>query len=239
VSMTGFWHPDPLRTHAGQATEVELKVVVPEGRSRSLGIGSVRGAARRIYYLDTEDLALYRHGVIVRFRDRAYGRDDAVVKLRPVVPGRVPGWLRRDDRFRLEIDALPGQAVCSGALKQRLGRHEVARALAASRPLTKLLSPRQRKVLGKYAPARVGLGDLTVIGPIEVQCHSVKLRGLDRRLTAERWHYPDGSRLLELSTRCPVDHAAAVATRVSTVLRAYGIVPAGKQRTKTELALLA
>jgi hypothetical protein len=192
----------------------------------------------RIYLLDTPDLALYRHGLIVPFRERPHARDDAVVKLRPVVPGRVPGPAAARGRFRMEIDALPGRAVCSGALKKRLGRNEVSRTVAAGRALTKLLSPRQRKLLVKYSPPWVGLGDLTVFGPIDVQRNSVRLRGLDRSLTAERWRYPDGSELLELSTRCAVDHAAAVATRVSAVLRTYGIVPARRQRTKTEMALM-
>jgi hypothetical protein len=102
-----------------------------------------------------------------------------------------------------------------------------------------LLSPRQRKLLAKHAPPGVGLGDLIVFGPVEVRCHSIKLRGLDRGLTAERWRYPDGSDLLELSVRCPVDEAATVAERTSTALRAYGVIPADRQRTKTEVALLA
>jgi hypothetical protein len=216
---------------------VELKIVVPERGSRSLGIGSKPGMARRIYFLDTPDLDLYRHGVIVRFRDRRHRRDDAVVKLRPVMAGRVPGWLRGADGFQVEIDALPGQAVCSGALKKRLGRREVARTIAAGRPLTGLLSARQRKILDRYAPAGVGLGDLVVYGPIDVRCHSVHLRGLDRDLTAERWRYPDGTDLLELSTRCPVGEAAKVAARVAKTLGAYGVVPVSRQRTKTELAL--
>ncbi|WP_433303273.1 hypothetical protein ACQP2F_11550 [Actinoplanes sp. CA-030573] len=235
---TGFWQRDPLRSMAGQVPNVELKVVVPEQGGRSLGIDTNRKPNRRVYFLDTPDLALYRHGVIVRFRDRE-GRDDAVVKLRPVVPGRVPGWLRDADTFHMEIDALPGRAVCSGALKKRLGRNDVARTLAAGRPLTKLLSSRQRRLLAKYAPASVGPEDLVVYGPIDVRCLNVKLRGLDRGLTAERWRYPDGSRLLELSTRCRVGEAAAVAKRVSTALRAYGVTPADLQRTKTEMALQA
>jgi hypothetical protein len=119
VTTTGFWQPDSLRTMSRRAADVELKVVVPEHRGRSLGIRPDRGPARRVYFLDRPDLALYRHGVIVRFRDRTRRRDDAVVKLRPVAPGRVPGWLRDADRFRMEIDALPGRAVCSAALKQR------------------------------------------------------------------------------------------------------------------------
>ena len=238
MQATGFWQSDPLRTLAGQAERVELKLVVPEHNGRSLGIKPHRGPARRVYFLDTPDLALYRHGVIVRFRDRPDRRDDVVVKLRPVVPGRVPSWLRQSDRFQMEIDALPGHAVCSGALKKRLGRGDVAKAIAAGRPLTKLLSPGHRKLLAKYA-AGVGLGDLVVYGPIDVRCQSVKLRGLDHGVRAERWRYPDGSYLLELSARCPVDEAAAVARRVSTALRAYGVQPADEQCLKTDMALQA
>jgi hypothetical protein len=138
----------------------------------------------------------------------------------------------------MEIDALPGHAVCSGALKERLGRDEVSRAVAAGRPLAKLLSGRQRRLLAKYAPAGAGLDDLIVYGPIDVRCTNVRLRGLDRGLTAERWRFPDGSDLLELSTKCAVDEAAAVAKRVTAALRAYGVAPAARQHTKTEMALL-
>jgi hypothetical protein len=238
VATAGFWPHDPLGKLAGQAKEVELKLVVPGRDGRSLGIDTERGAERVVYFLDTPDLALYRHGVIVRFRDRP-GRDDAVVKLRPVRPGRVPGWLRGVDEFRMEIDALPGRAVCSGALKERLRRNAVSRALKAGRPLTTLLSSRQRRLLAKYAPDGVRLGDLVVYGPIAVRCRNVKVRGLKGGLTAERWSYPDGSALLELSTKCRVREAKAVAARVSTALRAYGVTPADEQRTKTEVALSA
>src|SRR4051812_34023171 len=200
----GFWQPDPLRTLARQADQVELKLVVPAHDGRSLGLDGGSGPVRRVYFLDTPDLDLYRHGVIIRFRDRRGRRDDAVVKLRPVVPGRVPRWLRQADRFQMEIDALPGNVVCSGALKKRLRRDDVSRALSAGRPLIDLLSAQQRKLLVRYAPLWVELGDLALFGPVEARCHSVKLRGLNRGLAAERWRYPDGSDVLELSTRCPV-----------------------------------
>lgn len=75
-----------------------------------------------------------------------------------------------------------------------------------------------------------------VFGPIEVRCHSVKL--LDHGLTVEQWRYPEGSDLLELSIRCRVGRAAAVATRLPAALRAYGVVPVDRQHTKTEAALL-
>lgn len=129
VTWTGFWQRESLRTLAGQVPTVELKVVAHEHGVRSLRIAADRGSARRIYFLDTPDLALYRHGVVVRFRDRRHRRDDAVVKLRPVEPGRLPGWLHGANRFSMEMDALPDRAMCSGTLKKRLGRHQVSRPI--------------------------------------------------------------------------------------------------------------
>jgi hypothetical protein len=219
----------------GPAERVELKLIVAEDSQQALGVDQDGGQLRRVYYLDTTQLALGRKGVIVRMRSLDRRRDDAVVKLRPMVPRSVPRWLRHTDGFEVEIDALPGRNVCSGALKTTLRRHEVSRAVAAGEPLTELLSGRQRRLLDAYAPVRSR--DLKIFGPIEVQRHKLTFPGLDRRLTVEHWTYPDGATLLELSTRCRTRNARGVARRLSAELRARDITPAESQRTKTELAL--
>lgn len=218
----------------GPAESVELKVIVPEECHRSLGIDPHGGQLRRVYYLDTGRRTLRRRGVIIRLRGGARRTDDAVVKLRPMVPRSVPRWLRHTDGFAVEIDALPGRHVCSGALKTRLARHEVARAVAAGEPLD-LLSSRQRRLLDSYAPVRAR--DLKTFGPIEVRRHKLAIPGLERPLTVEHWTYPNGATLLEVSVRSRVDRAPAVARRLSAELRARDITPAKTQRTKTELAL--
>jgi hypothetical protein len=238
----GYWRPaagesDRLRSLSAQAGRVELKVIVAGHCDRLLGIGRNPGQPRRVYFLDTPDLALHRNGLIVRFRERPGRPDDAVVKLRPVTPRSLPGWLRRVGSFDMEVDAMPGRYVCSGALKERLGRRRVTRVVAAGRPLTGLLTSRQRRLFEAYAPAGVKLGDLKTFGPIEVRRGPVTVRGLERELTVERWTYPDGTELLELSTRCPAGRAPAVAARVSAALRDQGVAPADFQPTKSELAL--
>ncbi|XVV16470.1 hypothetical protein ACQP2X_19510 [Actinoplanes sp. CA-131856] len=230
-SMWGFWQPpsdqaDDLRVISRQADLVELKLLIPDG-------GPVGGQARKVYFLDTPALALKRDGIVVRVRERAGRPDDIVVKLRPMHTRTVPGWLRRSPGFHVEVDAMPGNYVCSGALKQQLGKGSVAQALKAGKPLTSLLSARQRRLLSVYAPCE--LDDLRTFGPVKARKRRVKVRGL--ALTAERWVYPDGSALLELSTKCPVDEAAAVSARVSRALRKDGIAPAEFQHTKTERAL--
>ena len=106
-------------------------------RDRHPGIGSA-DLRSRVFCLDTPDRALDRHGVVARVRSIAGRPDDSVVKLRPVDPRGLSPRLRRSKRFVVEVDALPADFVCSGALKTRLGPHAVERAMAGQRPLRAL-----------------------------------------------------------------------------------------------------
>jgi hypothetical protein len=235
----GYWVPPADRTGklAGQAERVELKVVSSERQCRSLKIERAAAESRRVFFLDTPDLALYRAGLVVRIRDLGDRPDDVVVKLRPMDSHTVPKWLRRKNALDVEIDAMPGRRVCSGSLKVRLGRGVVARAWSAGRPLTTLLPQPQRRLLAACGPDGLSLDELVVFGPVEVRKYRFEPDGLDRRLAAEKWAFPDGSTVLELSTRCPVGKAPEVAARLTEILSAHGVAPAESQMTKTEMTL--
>jgi hypothetical protein len=51
------------------------------------------------------------------------------------------------------------------------------------------------------------------------------------------WLYPDGSRILELSTKCAPDEAFDVAVRTRAYLSERGVNLSGEQQTKTRTAL--
>jgi hypothetical protein len=51
------------------------------------------------------------------------------------------------------------------------------------------------------------------------------------------WLYPDGSRILELSTRCETNEAFQVAAELRAYLTARGVDLSGDQQTKTRKAL--
>jgi hypothetical protein len=76
-----------------------------------------------------------------------------------------------------------------------------------------------------------------VLGPIFV----LKLRfapaGAKSRLVAELWLYPDGSRILELSTKCAPADALDVAAKTRKLLAKRGVELGGEQQTKTKTAL--
>jgi hypothetical protein len=53
----------------------------------------------------------------------------------------------------------------------------------------------------------------------------------------ELWLYPDGSRILELSTKCRPDEALEVAAETKAYLGERGVDLTGEQSTKTATAL--
>jgi hypothetical protein len=201
------------------------------------GMDPLAAQIRQVYFFDTPDLALDRKGVVVRARRIQRKGGDTVVKLRPVDPTELPGRLRKSPNFRVEVDALPGGFVCSGTLKRAVLVEDVRRVVSGDRPLRKLFSKEQRDYFGAHAPKGVGLNDLATLGPIFVLKLQFVPVGLTRRIVAEMWLYPDGSRVLELSTRCTGKDAFQVATELRAYLTGRGVDLSGEQETKTKKAL--
>ena len=226
---------------AKDSDSVELKLTVPEAQHAStaaaLGMDPLEAQIRQVFFFDTPELTLDKAGVVVRAR-RIQGKgDDSVVKLRPVVPGELPAELRDSQGFRVEVDALPGGFVCSGALKRPLSPTAVRSTMAGERPLRKLFSKEQRAFYAAHAPEGIGLDDLAVLGPIFVLKLRLDPEELGRRVVAEMWLYPDGSRVLELSTRCETSEAFQVAAEARAFLSKAGVDLSGEQQTKTRKAL--
>jgi hypothetical protein len=226
-----------------QADTVELKLTVPDTGSgyrstvSALEIDPLDAQLRQVFFLDTPDLLLNQHGVVVRAR-RSQGRDDdSVVKLRPVVPDDLPPDLRKLPDFGVEVDALPGGFVCSASYKAKLGPAKVRPAALGQRPLRKLFTKGQRAFFAQHAPERIDLDALTVLGPMNVLKLKFAPKGYTRRLVAEMWLYPDGSRIVELSTKCAPAEAFQVAAETRSFLHDRGVDTTGEQQTKTATAL--
>ena len=224
-----------------EADSVELKLTLPESAhytaSAALGIDPLDAEIRQVYFFDTPDLALNRHGVVLRARRVQRKGGDSVVKLRPVVPKELPEKLRESAGFTVEVDAMPGGYVCSGTLKRGVGNADVRQVAAGDRPLETLLSKAQRAFLGEHAPKELSLGELSVLGPILVLKLKFEPEGFERRLVAELWMYPDSSRVLELSTKCDPGEAFQAAAEARAFLTDRGVDLGGEQEAKTVKAL--
>ena len=225
-----------------KSDSVELKLTVPiADRSRTgeaLGVDPLHARIRQVYFFDTPDLALNRHGLVVRARRVQQKGDDSVVKLRPVVPDALSERLRRSPNFGVEVDALPGGTyVCSGSMTRAMEPTMVKDAVAGRLPLRKLFSKEQRALYTAHAPEGLALDDLSILGPIVVLKLKFAPEGYSGRLVAELWLYPDNSMLLELSTKCLPAKAFATAVEARTFLSERGVDLTGEQETKTKKAL--
>ena len=224
-----------------KSDSVELKLTVPESDQRSavmaLGMDPLNAQIRMVSFFDTPELALNKNGVVVRARRVQRKGDDSVVKLRPVVPDELPPQLRSSPNFVVEVDAMPGGFVCSGTLKRTLGTADVRKVVASKRPLRKLFSKEQQEFYKEHAPEGLGLDDLSLLGPIFVLKLKFSPAGLDRKLVAELWLFPDNSRVLELSTKCAPSEAFQVAAETRAFLGERDVSLAGEQQAKTSKAL--
>jgi hypothetical protein len=223
------------------ADSAELKLTVPDSEQRSavavLGMDPLEAQIRQVYFFDTPDLRLNKQGVVVRARRVQQRDDDSVVKLRPVVPDDLPSGLRKSKNLVVEVDAMPGGYVCSASLKGTPGAGGVKAVATGERPVRKLFSKEQQAFYTAHAPEGIGLDDLTILGPINLMKLKFSPRGYNRRLVAELWLYPDGSRILELSTKCAPAEAFDVAAEARAFLSSQGVDLSGEQQTKTKTAL--
>ena len=184
---------------------------------------------------DTPDLTLNADGVVVRAR-RVQGKPgDSIVKLRPVDPRRFPA-MRGSPGFGVEVDAMPGGFVCSGTMKAELEDAKAKETMTGG-GRSASCSTRSSAISSRRVPSEVALGDLEMLGPINVLKLKFTPADFARRLVAELWTYPDGSRILELSTKCAPGEAFEVAAETKAYLAGHGIDLGAEQQTKTRTAL--
>ena len=228
----------------GDADTTELKLTVPDEGQKgwrstvaALGMDPMDAFLRQVFFFDTPALDLDGAGVVVRARRTQGKPDDSVVKLRPVVPADLPAAVREQKTFGVEVDALPGGFVCSGSFKGKLGDGVVRPVITDGGKLSELFNKHQRTFYAEHAPNGIGLNDLSVLGPVLVLKLKFSPEGYERRLVAEVWLYPDGSRILELSTKCKPGEAFQVAAETRAFLAERGVDLLGEQQTKTRTAL--
>ncbi|GAA4779445.1 hypothetical protein GCM10023200_10740 [Actinomycetospora chlora] len=216
----------------GGAESVEIKILLAPGADTAALLAGPRPARvrhRRLYLLDTDDLALARTGVHLRLRDRGRDRWDITVRLRgagsagEVTP--VPG-------ARVELDILPGTLFHSTQIVERVPA-ELAVACRDGR-----VAPHELLTAAQAALLAVGTGGidgpLRAHGPLRVERASVpRPRCHLAHARHERVRFAGGRVLEEFSARCAPGEAGVVAGAAALLLAAHRLAPAARQRTKT------
>jgi hypothetical protein len=223
------------------ANSIELKLSVPLTSQRAtikgIGLDPVEAQPRQAYFFDTPDLALNRAGVAVRARRTQGGTADTVIKLRPVDPSTIDPEIRRSAAFKVEVDVMPGGFVCSASFKGVCSGQEVLDVSDGKLELRKIFSKEQRAFYDAHAPAGITMDKLSILGPTFLLKARHQPKDFDRRITVELWLYPDGERVLEISTKCLPDEAFKVSSDFKAFLAKRGIALGAEQAPKTKTSL--
>jgi hypothetical protein len=113
----------------------------------------------------------------------------------------------------------------------------VFEAVRGERPVRKVFSKEQRAFYTANAPEGLTLDDLRILGPVFVLKLVVEPKKLGKKLVAEAWLLPDGSRILELSTKCPPAEAFQAAMEARAYLEGLGLDLEAEPETKTKATL--
>jgi len=225
----------------GLAGTVELKLTVPDSDIRHtgdrLGLDPLEAEIRQVVFFDTPALDLNTAGLVVRARRIQGGGGDTVVKLRPVTKELLSNGELDTSNLGVEIDAMPGGFVCSASMKGTSTAKDVSRVVKGKDELKSILSGPQRDLFNQFAPDGLKLKDLIALGPINVLKLKFKPVGFTGKMVAELWLYPDGTRIFELSTKCPPGETIAVTTEARRYLEAHGVDLTAEQAPKTKRAL--
>jgi hypothetical protein len=192
---------------------------------------------RRVYFFDTPSLELFESGVVLRARAVQDDTDDSTVKLRPVDPTTLDEAWKRTDGFEIELDGVGDAMICSAKLSVDQKRDEIDEVAAGTRPLRKLFSQEQERLLVEHAPRPISWEELTVLGPVAVRKWKVEPEDFDDEIVAEEWTLPDGSDLIELSIKVEPERSREGSESFMAFLEAHGFDTEGDQQTKTRAAL--
>jgi hypothetical protein len=220
---------------------VELKLTVADSAIRStadaLGMDPLQAEIRQVVFFDTPALTLSKAGVVVRARRIQGGEGDTVIKLRPVNPETLPPEIRQSASVKVELDTMPTGFVCSASMKGKTTADDVRAVVRQKMKIRDLFTKDQRAFYKAHAPDGLKLAELSVLGPINLMKLQFEADGLKRRFVAELWMYPDGSRILELSTKASHEDAFDVAAATRAFLEKRGLDLTAEQQPKTNRAL--
>jgi len=192
---------------------------------------------RTIYFFDTPDLGLFEAGVLLRARKRP-GEDDSTVKLRPVDPAKIPiNWVKTEG-FEIEMDRVGDREVISAKLGSLQKNGEIDDVIEGTRPLRKLFTKDQERLIEEFSPATITWDALTPMGPINVSKWKVEFDEFDYEIVVERWKLPDKSDLVELSIKAEPGKAVQASEDFLAFLAKRGLAIDGDQQTKTRGALM-
>jgi hypothetical protein len=210
--------------------EVKLLLSPPTIQSVIASLGFEKDTATRVYFFDTDALALLEQGVIVRVRQGA--DNDLTVKVRVPEGNKQVHTSQLREHFPCEID-LTGTGQDTDYSVRR--KYKAPQVPEMGTDISSLLSPAQERLLRE---ARVSIDWARVMRIANIKSTKWETTGQPpfRKLTLEMWEWPSGN-ILELSTKAGSDAGPSKYAELQRIVNTKSLSLSASQSTKTSMIL--
>lgn len=193
---------------------------------------------REIYYFDTEKLDLYNSNLILRARIKSIFKGSVTVKLRPLNPKLVPPRFFSMKGFKCERDLrVNGGDKISCSLKRKMSTRIIKEYVGMGRNIWDLFTADQHSFIFHFLPETLKELNLKVIGPVKSHYWDFFPGALGIECTADYWVLPSGTKILELSTRFPMEEEEKYISLFEDYLQDKQIELTEKPISKTSVVL--
>jgi hypothetical protein len=210
--------------------EVKLLLSPTQVQAAILALQAWRETHGRIYFYDTQSLALLTKGVILRLREGA--EIDITAKLRPLSDEKFLDTSGGRERYKCEVDMNDGVENQSFS---RQNKYAAAKVPETGEAIYQLLSEGQEKLL---ADSKVQIDWKRVKRIAEIQSTSwvTRARPPIGKLSLELWEWQSG-RVLEVSTKVAPADGQSTYAKLRDLANKNGLILNTNQRSKTAIAL--
>ncbi len=220
---------------------IEVKATVPDHQIdvalTRYGLTVDNDEERYIYFFDTPGRDLSAAGIVARARRIVGDQHDSTVKFRPVVPAEVSKTWTKLQGSKLEADASEKGIVKSASLTMPVEKGLIKKVVAGDKPIGELFTNEQRELLRSVGGREIDFDSLSCFGPLAAHRWKFEEPGCPWGITAELWKRGDGARLMEVSIKCPIAHAAVAVAGFMAFLAEVGAEQDAEQQSKTHWSM--
>lgn len=218
-----------LRAQEACPVEIKLLISAPPVKSVIASLGLGNETAGQVYFFDTDNLDLFKQGVILRVRQGT--QNDLTVKVRLSDSTQIDRS-KLQGHFGCEVDRIGAEAITSFSVGRK---YKLQPLPVAGEDILSALSSRQRSLL-QEAQVSIDWSMVKRIAGINSKQWTAASQSRLPGLTLEYWEWPAGN-ILELSTRATPNQSESKSADLQKIVKENGLLLSADQGTKTGMVL--
>jgi hypothetical protein len=218
--------------YAQKVCPVEINLLLSPSTTKSV-VASLRfekETKSQVYFFDTDNLGLFKQGVILRVRQGA--KNDLTVKVRLPDGDKQADNSKLRAHFGCEIDRTGAEANTSFSAEQK---YKIAPVPIAGEDIFRSLNAYQQRLL-QDAQVSIDWSLVKRIASINSTTWETTSQSQFPKLTLEYWDWPSGN-ILELSARVAANESESKSAKLQQMANAKGLSLSADQGTKASLVL--